>query len=305
MVEPKRRSFLVDLLVRLFKEKPLGAVGGVIVLAMLLIGLFADLLAPYGINESHLADRLSGPSAQYLMGTDNLGRDILSRVIHGARTSMIVAVGGVCINLVVATTIGAISGFIGGKLDLVVQRFVDAFTSFPWLLLVLTVMALVGNGLAQVTITLGVLYGFGYVRVVRGAVIGTRQSVYVEAAAAVGCSTRRMLARHILPNIAPVVVVVSTISMGYFILAEASLSFLGFGVPPPQPSWGGMLSGSGMVYMLLNPWMALWPGLALGIVVYGMNMLGDAMRDLLDPRLRGGVGRYKRVKMKTSFKRQD
>lgn len=307
VVERREHSLVVDLFIRLIKEKPLGTIGGVIVLIMLLTGIFADLawlglpqlgLAPYGMNDTHLADRLGEPSAQYWLGTDQLGRDLLSRIIFGARISMIVGVAGAVLNAFVATSIGILSGFIGGKFDMVVQRFVDAFMCFPWLFIMLTVMVLVGGGIAQVTIVLGVMYGVYYSRVIRSAVIGIKENVYVEAATAIGCSTWRMLIRHIFPNVTAPIMIIFTISMGYMILSEATLSFLGFGIPPPQPSWGGMLSRSGRDYMLLNPWMALWPGLALSIAVYGINMLGDAVRDILDPRLRGGLGRYGRAKKK-------
>jgi len=296
--EPKRHPLLVDLLIRLVKEKPLGTVGGVIVLVMFLTGIFADFLAPYGMNEAHLADRLVPPSADYILGTDNLGRDQLTRVIYGARISMIVGLAGASLNVLVAIAIGLISGFLGGKFDLVVQRFVDAFLCFPWLFLILTVMALLGQGMVQVILVLGGVSGIHNSRVIRSAVIAIKENLYVESARAVGCTTTRILGRHILPNIAAPIVIIFTISIGAMILGEATISFLGFGVPPPTPSWGGMLSAEGRRYMLLAPWLAVWPGLALAIAVYGMNMLGDAVRDILDPRLRGGLGRYGGVKVK-------
>ena len=292
---PKGHSLLVDLAIRLVREKPLGTVGGVIVLVMFIVGIFADFLAPYGMNEIHLADRLNAPSAQHLLGTDEVGRDTLSRIIYGARISMIVGVAGTLINTLVATVVGLVSGFLGGKVDIVVQRFVDAFMCFPWLFIMLTVMVIVGPGLLQVTVVLGASYGIYHIRVVRSAVIAIKENMYVEAAHAIGSSTWRMLGRHILPNIAAPIIIISTTSVGYLILSEASLSFLGFGVPPPAPSWGGMLS-VGRGFMLRAPWMAIWPGLALSLAVYGINMLGDAVRDILDPRLRGGLGRYGMVK---------
>ena len=298
--EPKRHSLLVDLVIRLVKEKPLGTLGGIIVLAMLLTGIFADLVAPYGYNEWILLDRLLPPSGQHLLGTDQLGRDTLSRVIYGARISMIVGVAGTTISTLGALVIGLFSGYVGGKFDIVMQRFVDAFMCFPSIFLMLTVMVLVGPGMLQVTIVLGVVWGIWYSRVVRGAVIGIKENMYVEAAEAVGCSTSRMLLRHILPNIMAPIIIIFTISMGQIIMAEATLSFLGYGIPPPDPSWGGMLSGEGRRYMTQNHWMALWPGLALGIVVWGINMLGDAVRDILDPRLRGRLGRYGVLKRKKS-----
>lgn len=295
---PKRHSVVVDLLIRLGKEKPLGTAGGVIVLVMFLAGIFADILAPYGMNEAHLLDILSPPSAKYVMGTDNLGRDMLTRIIYGARISMIVGLAAPAIHVVVSALIGATSGYMGGKYDLIMQRFVDAWMCFPGLIIMLTVMALVGPGLGQVIFVLGISGGIGGSRTIRGAVIGIKQNMYVEAARSIGCTTNRILLRHLLPNVMPMIIVIFTIGMGSAILAEATLSFLGYGIPPPQPSWGGMLSGPGRYKMTTAPWMALWPGLALAIVVWGINMLGDAVRDILDPRLRGGVGRYAGAKAK-------
>lgn len=295
---PKRHSLLVGSLVRLVKEKPLGTAGGVIVLVMLLAGLFADVLAPYGYKEIAMADRLAPPSGQHILGTDQLGRDTLTRIIYGARVSMIVGVGGTVIGTLGAVVIGLFSGYLGGKVDLVVQRFVDAFMCFPTIFILLTIMVLVGPGMIQVTVVLGVLFSIWYSRVVRGATIAIKTNTYVEAARAAGCSTSRILLRHILPNITAPVIVIFTISIGQIILSEATLSFLGYGIPPPTPSWGGMLSIEGRKYMLDSPWLAVWPGLALSMAVYGTNMLGDAIRDVLDPRLRGRLGSYGTAKRK-------
>jgi peptide/nickel transport system permease protein len=289
----KRRNPIADFFIRMVKEKPLGTIGLVIVIVLLLAGIFAEALAPYGYNEIILADRLDGPSAKHLLGCDNLGRDLLSRIIFGARISMIVALAGSTISTVVSFLVGAISGFFGNKYDMVVQRFVDAWMCFPGLVLYLIVMSILGPGLLQVILVLGVSMGLGGgSRVTRSAVIRIKEDVYFEAARAIGVPTSRILLRHVLPNVLPIMIIGFSTGLGGFILAEASLSFLGFGIPPPVPSWGGMLSGTGRQYMLQAPWMALWPGLALAVVVYGVNMLGDAVRDLFDPRLRGGLGRY-------------
>ncbi len=291
-VEPKRHSLLVDLAIRLVKEKPLGTVGGVIILVMFVTGIFADFLAPYGYNVINPSNKLSVPMAGYLLGTDQLGRDILSRIIYGARISMIVGLAGATIGTILATVLGIFSGYLGGKFDLIVQRFVDALMSWPWIFFVLTLMVLVGPGVAQIILVLAIRIGIIYSRVVRSAVIGVKENVYVDAAKAIGCSTRRILTRHILPNVTAPLIIIFTISMGGMILAEATISFLGFGIPPPIPSWGGMLSGEGRRFLIYAPWLAIWPGLALSISVYGINLLGDALRDILDPRLRGGLGRY-------------
>ena len=300
--ERKRHGLFVDVLIRLVKEKPLGTVGGVIVLVLFLVGVFADILAPYGYNEIQLSARLAPPSTQYWLGADNLGRDLLSRIIYGARISMYVGLGSSIVATAGGLVLGIISGWFGGKTDMIIQRLVDAMMCFPPIFLLLTVMAILGPGLIQVIGVLGVLTWFGNSRVVRSAVIAIKMNVYLEAARAIGASPFRIVMRHVLPNITAPIIIMFTVSMGGFILAESTLSFLGFGIPPPVPSWGGMLSESGRRYMLLAPWMALWPGLALAIVVYGVNMLGDALRDLLDPRLRGGLGRYGNVKAKKAKK---
>jgi len=303
----KRHSLMVDLFIRLVREKPLGTFGLVVVVLLLFTGIFADLawlglpdvgLAPYHYNEIHPEDYLAPPSAKYILGTDNLGRDVLSRVIYGARISVTVGLGATAISAAIAATIGTLSGFIGGKFDLAVQRFVDGWMCFPGLVLLIAVMSLLQPGIWPVVIVLGILYGIRSSRIVRGAVIGIKENIYVEAAVALGFSTRKIVMRHILPNVMAPLIVLFSVQVPAVILTEASLSFLGFGIPPPYPSWGGMLSGAGRNFMEMAPRMALWPGLALSVVVYGVNMFGDALRDLLDPRLRGGLGRYSGAKVK-------
>ena len=292
MNEPKRRGRLAAFLIRLLKEQPLGTACGMIVLLLILVAIFADALAPYPYKEMHLRDRMTGSSLQYLLGTDQMGRDLLSRLIIGARISIVVGLAATALNVVVAVLIGGISGFLGGKLDLAAQRFVDAWMAFPGLLLLLTIMSIVGRGLPQIIVVLGITGGIGSSRVVRGAVIGIKENDYFLAARAVGTPTSQILIRHVLPNIMAPVIIIFSINIGAVILSEASLSFLGFGLPPDVPSWGGLLSREGRKYMEQAPWLALWPGLFLTIVVYSFNMFGDAMRDLLDPRLRGGQGSY-------------
>ena len=286
--EAKRRRPLAEFFVRLVREKPLGFLGGAIVLIMLLCGIFADVLAQYEMDDIHIIDRLSGASLKYLLGTDHLGRDIFSRMIYGARVSMIVGLVASAVAVVVAALIAVPSGYFGGKYDIGLQRMVDAFMSFPSLVVLLTVMSIVGRGLPQIILVLGVVHGVGTSRVIRGAVIGIKENDYFTAAEAIGNTTTRTLIRYIMPNIMAPVIIIFTTSIGAMILWEASLSFLGFGLPPEAASWGGMLSTEGRTYMEMKPALALWPGLAITAVVYGINMFGDAMRDLLDPRLRGG-----------------
>jgi len=292
VAETKRHSFLVGFLIRLVKEKPLGTVGGVITLLLLLTGIFADFIAPYGMNETWVGDFLAPPSAKFWFGIDNIGRDILSRVIFGARVSVIVGLAATTLATIISLIIGIVSGYLGGKLDLIVQRVVDATMCIPLLILMMVLIAIIGPGMWQVIIVIGLTWGVVGSRIIRSAVIGIKENVYVEAAAAIGCSTTRILTRHILSNVMAPTIILFSIRVPNVILVEASLSFLGFGIPPPFPSWGGMLAGRGRTYMYRAPWMVIWPGLALATVVYGINMFGDAVRDLLDPRLRGGVGRY-------------
>jgi peptide/nickel transport system permease protein len=295
---PKRRNAFADFFIRLVREKPLGTFGLAVVVVLLFLGIFANLIAPYGMNESHVVDRLQGPSPKYILGTDNLGRDMFTRIIYGARVSVVVGLSATFLSIIVSIIGGVLSGFIGGKFDLFFQRFVDAYMVFPTLVILIVLASLTGQGVVQIILVLGFQYGIVGIRSVRGPVIAVKSEIYVEASRAIGCSLWRTLGRHILPNVMAAIIVFSTLRVPGVILTEASLSFLGFGIPPPNPTWGGMLSGPSRTYMLQNPWMALWPGLALAITVYGINMFGDAVRDLLDPRLRGGIGRYTGVKAK-------
>ena len=278
-------------LTRLVREKPLGTASGIAIVIVILVAVLADVIAPYPYGERHLPDRLQGSSAQYLLGTDHLGRDLLSRIIHGARVSLTVGLAATTLNILVAVLIGGTSGFLGGKLDLVVQRFVDAWMSFPGLLLLLTIIAIVGQGLLQLIAVLGISGGIVGSRVLRSAVIGVKENDYFQSAVAIGASQWKIIVRHVLPNIAAPIIVVFSINVGSVIISEAALSFLGFGLPIEIPSWGGMLSREGRQYMEAAPHLAVWPGLALTVTVYSLNMLGDAVRDLLDPRLIGGAGR--------------
>ncbi len=290
-IAPKRRSRLADSFIGLVKKKPLGTAGGIIILIFIFVAIFADVLAPYPYSEIHLTDRFQGASARYLLGTDQLGRDFLSRLIYGARLSLSVGMAATTLHVVVAVLIGGISGFFGGKLDLGVQRFVDAWMAFPGLLLLLTIMSIAGRGLLQIILVLGIAGGIGGSRVVRGAVIDVKENAYFQAVEVIGASKWRIFIRHVLPNIMAPVIIIFSITVGGVIMSEASLSFLGFGLPPKVPSWGGLLSREGRQYMEMAPWLALWPGLCLTITVFSLNMFGDAMRDLLDPRLIGGAGR--------------
>ena len=301
VAKSKQHAPWVEFLLRMVKEKPMGTLGGVITLLLLLTGIFANYLAPHGMNELTNVF-LAPPSTKFWLGTDNTGRDILSRIIYGARISVIVGLSGALIGTIGSAIIGILCGYIGGTFDLIVQRFVDAVMCLPGLIVLMVIISLVGAGMVQVILVLGIQGGIVGSRMIRSVVVSVKEEVYIGAAAATGCSTYEIVSRHILPNVMAPIIVGFSLAVPGMILAEASLSFLGFGIPPPAPSWGGMLSGSARTYMFIDPWMAIWPGLALSIVVWGINMFGDALRDILDPRLRGGVGRYQRRVIKAAVK---
>jgi peptide/nickel transport system permease protein len=278
---------MIALLARLLREKPLGAAGAGVFVVFLLCGLFAAQLAPHGVNEIMPVNRLKPPSLDFPLGTDYLGRDQVSRILYGAQLSLIVGFCAAGIATVISVLLGIVSGYAGGRVDLVLQRFVDAWQTFPGLVILIVAVAVLGPGMPQIIGVLALLYGIGGSRIIRGAVLSVRENMYIHAAQSLGASTPRILWRHVLPNIMPVVIVMFTARVGATIIAEAGLSFLGLGVPPPAPTWGGMLSGSARAYMFQGPWLALVPGIALTIVVYSINIFGDALRDLLDPRMRG------------------
>ena len=271
---------------RMARAKPLGAIGAAIVVGLLVMALGADWIAPYQYDES--IARMKAPSRQFWLGTDNLGRDIWSRVVYGARISVTVGFATVALATLMAAAVGISSAYLGGAYDIVVQRVVDAWQSFPGLVIILSLMAVLGPGLLNLIVALSILGAAGASRVIRGAALSVMQHPYIEAARAMGAGHLRIVLRYIVPNVMATVIVLATIGLGSVILVESALSFLGFGVPPPYPSWGGMVAGSGRTFMYHAPWMVLCPGAAISLAVFGFNMLGDALRDLLDPRLRGG-----------------
>lgn len=297
----RRLPFYVDVLRRLVKEKPIGLFGGILVLIIAVAALVANVVAPFGANELGAGGRLASPSIDNFFGTDNLGRDVFSRVVFGARVSMWIGLLAVIASTTISLTIGVLSGYFGGWIDLLAQRLVDAFIAFPGLILLLSIIAVFRDsdipGLPQqgllstqiiiLIISIGILQGVGASRTIRSAVLGVKSSMYVEAARSIGATNSRMIFVHIIPNIMAPVITLATLGFGSAILFEASLSFLGFGVPPDVPSWGGMLNREARSFMSDAPWLALAPGLTLSLAVFGFNMLGDALRDLLDPRMRG------------------
>jgi peptide/nickel transport system permease protein len=233
------------------------------------------------------AVRLQGPSLAHPFGTDASGRDLLSRVIWGARVSVTIGFGAVLISTFIAVVVGVTSGFFGGWVDLSVQRLVDIWISFPALVLLVSLIAIVGPGLWSTMLVLGVLLAPGAARVVRSAALSVGVQPYIESARCLGAGDLRIVLRYVLPNVMAPILVLATTQLGAAILAESTIAFLGYGVPPPFPTWGSMLSGTGRAYMLQSPWLGIWPGLAISGAVFGFNMFGDALRDVLDPRLRG------------------
>ncbi|MDP2327254.1 MAG: ABC transporter permease [Dehalococcoidia bacterium] len=272
---------------RSLRRSPSGIAGVTLMLLFVGVGLLGPVLAPFEVDD------LAGipgqaPGARFLLGTDALGRDILSRVLHGARISLVVAGGAVGLGTAVGLLVGLVSGYRGGRVDLLAQRLVDVVTAFPPLVLLLVAVRVAGPSAGTVVAVIGLVIAPGVARVVRGAVLVERALPYVEASRALGGSDARIIFRHILPNIVPVVIVVATTLLAAAMLAEASLSFLGLGVPPPNPSWGADVAAARNVFPV-NVSQALFPGLAMALAVLGVTLLGDWLRDLLDPRLRSRV----------------
>lgn len=264
-------------------------VGGCILLLMIVAAVFADLVATHPPNEMHISDRLQAPSSSYLMGTDNYGRDVFSRVVFGGRVSLFVGLATVTISTIIAGFIALPSGYYGGAFDLVLQRIVDAILSIPRLVFLLVVMAILGGGIVNVVVALSLRSAATSVRVIRGEVLSVKEELYVESARVAGSRDRRILSKYILPNLIAPMMVVASINLGMAILSEAALSFLGFGVPPPNPTWGSMLSGESLRIMFVAPWAVIFPGTALALAVFGVNVVADALRDVLDPKLRGSA----------------
>ena len=233
---PPARGPVATFFIRLFRDKPLGAAGLVIVVIFLLCGIFADVLAPYGVNQISPVNRLKPPSVRFWLGTDHLGRDMLSRILYGAQLSVIIGFAAATLATFISIFLGIVTGYLGGKVDLVVQRLVDAWMSFPELIILIVVVSVLGPGMPQVIFVLGLTFGIAGSRIVRGAVVSVRENMYIHAAQSMGAGTPRILLQHILPNILPPVIVLFTTRVGAVILVESGLSFLGFGVPPPAPT---------------------------------------------------------------------
>lgn len=271
------------------RKKRLGAFSGFVFLSIVFIAIFADVISPYSPYFQDRIATLEAPSVKHLLGTDDVGRDLLSRIIHGARISLYVGIVAVGIGTTAGTFLGMVSGYFGGKIDMVIQRLIDALMAFPLLVLALAIMAVLGSSTTNVMIAVGIVMIPGASRVVRGAVLSVKQEQYVEAARALGALDGRIMYLHILPNVMAPVLVLATLAMGRAIMWEAVLSFLGVGTQPPEPSWGSMLSGYARQYFELAPWNAFFPGIAISLAIMSINLFGDALRDILDPRQRGAV----------------
>ena len=268
------------------RRKPLGAVSAAVLVTLVLTAVFADVLAPFDPVETRPEIRLQAPSRAHPFGTDDIGRDVLSRVIHGARISLWVGLLAVGIGTFAGMIIGLLCGYCEGRLDLILQRVMDAVQAIPGLMLALAIVSVLKPNTTNAMLAIAIVIIPGNSRIVRGAVLSTKQNRYVEAAHAIGCRHPRIILTHILPNVTAPILVIASIWLGNAILIEATLSFLGLGTQPPTPSWGLMLSSTGRAFMEQAPWLAIFPGLAISLAVLGFNMFGDTLRDAWDPKLR-------------------
>lgn len=298
------------------RRKPMGAFGALILIATLIIAIFSPWIVRFPYEEVHFTDPLLSPNGKYWLGTDHLGRDFFSRMVIGSQVTVLVGLGTVLLAAVISLVTGAVSGYLGGWIDMVVQRVVDIWVALPALFLLLTFVAVLGTGgdgflgigrgpdvgldprggqwiwytffrSTVVIFSLGIIFaGYG-ARIIRGAVLAMKENVYIEAARALGATDSRIMVHYILPNIMPVLIILATLNLGIAVLAEATISFLGFGIQAPFPTWGHMLSEEGRRYGPGHEYLMIVPGAAIFVAVYGFNMLGDALRDVLDPRLRG------------------
>ena len=284
-VTKKRKSGPWRDVFRRLKKDKMAMFGLFIIILLIFLALFADVIAPYGYDDQNLKDRLMAPNSKYLLGTDNFGRDILSRIIYGSRISLQVGFIAVGISAIVGGALGAIAGYYGGKLDNFVMRAMDILLAIPSILLAISIVAALGPGLQNVMIAVGIGSIPSYARIVRASVLSIRDQEFVEAARAVGANDFRIITKHILPNAMAPIIVQATLGVAGAILSAAGLSFIGLGIQPPTPEWGAMLS-SGREYIRDNWHVATFPGLAIMITIFALNLLGDGLRDALDPRLK-------------------
>ena len=281
------KSPLPVALLRFCAHQPLGAFGAAVLIFAVVVAVLAPMLAPYSPTAIEVAEKFTPPFSKQILGTDELGRDVLSRLIFGARISMSVSLLSVGIAISAGTLIGIFSAYSGGKTDLAIQRLVDTMMAFPAIIMALALMAALGASQTNVIVALVIILLPGAVRVVRSQVLSIKEQDYTLAARAIGAGSTRIMLRHILPNVMATYIVLSTITLGYAIVVEASLSFLGVGIPPDIASWGGMLNLGATTYIDVSPWLSVFPGITIAVIVFSVNLLGDSLRDVLDPKLRG------------------
>jgi peptide/nickel transport system permease protein len=277
-----------ELVLRFIRTKPLGAGGALIILAMLFVALFARALAPYDPYQGDYALQFARPSTDHWLGTDEFGRDVLSRIMYGARIALFVGFAASLSGCTLGALLGVVSAYCGGKTDLLLERLVDILLAFPQLILALAVASVLGPAVQNVVVAVAIPIVPRAARVVRSAALSVKENQYVEAVQALGAVRRRVVLQHILPNVMAPYIIIVTAQLGSAILAEAALSYLGLGAAEPTPSWGLMLSGSAASYAGKAPWIAVFPGIAISLGVFGFNLFGDSLRDALDPKLRRG-----------------
>ena len=269
------------------KNKPLGGIGALVLILLVLMAIFAPVISPYEPNESNIERLYASPGPEFLLGSDSLGRDVLTRLFYGGRISLYVGLVSIALGVSAGSLLGAVSAYYGGKFDLITQRLVDAFIAFPGIILGLALMAALGSSVTNIIIALVAVLTPSAIRTVRSQALAIKETDYILAARAIGAGDGRIIIRHMVPNCMAIFIILATLNLGYAIIVESSLSFLGVGVPPDVPTWGSMLSEVGVTYIELAPWLAIFPGLFLSLAVFGVNLFGDALRDVLDPRLRG------------------
>jgi peptide/nickel transport system permease protein len=277
----------VDEVVKFVRTKPLGAAGAFIILGMMVIAALAEALAPYDPYQADYGAQFARPSIEHWFGTDEFGRDLLSRIMHGARIALFVGFAASFIGCTVGGLLGVISAYLGGRVDLLLERVMDILLAFPQLILALAVASILGPAVQNVVIAIAIPIIPRAARVVRATALSVKEHVYVEAAGALGAARWRIVLRHIVPNVVAPYIILLTAQLGGAILAEAALSYLGLGAAEPTPSWGLMLSGSALSYAEKAPWIPIFPGIAISLGVFGFNLFGDSLRDALDPKLRG------------------
>jgi peptide/nickel transport system permease protein len=282
-----RRGSVGSALWRFVRKKPLGAAGGLLIAAMVFTAIFAEVLSTHDPIATDAANTLASPSGEHWLGSDHLGRDIYTRIVHGARVSLIVGLASTLLGSVLGGIIGLLSGYVGGKTDLIAQRVLDILQGLPLLVLALVMSASLGPSIQNVVIAISIPIIPRAARVVRSTALSVKENVYVEAVGALGAPQWRIVLRHIVPNVVAPYIILLTAQLGAAILAEAALSYLGLGAAEPTPSWGLMLSGSALSYAEKAPWIPLFPGIAISLGVFGFNLFGDSLRDVLDPKLRG------------------